>query len=376
MEIAQLIYRGRGQYNDEHGNKVSGDHADRHLVMLVEDFAVSDQVIDQRQWLRQSIDLMTLLVMLRATIWTRITGAAGLRQSLALVPVGAVGTEEMVSLMSTNVTEFIEEADVFTRRSSNEDHRRLIKAAQANVAELFGRPRLNATATSADGDNRTYAKQSDLESLHAHVVNAVGSLLVFTPVKSLPEHCYFAGPIIAEDWNAFAKQEAFSFEGHQTQENVHSSSLLGQLRAIDEDKNFPASIRNPAINLWKLLIREKDMAVREYATVKDLKSPNTWVGVPTGYLQFVNTDDTTDGRPFYLIDSDLWLDSIATSLSATSAVIPPLPRFQHFPWAASVGKANPLKLDLVFDDRYFMASNEMNLLNTLLLAASSADSDD
>jgi hypothetical protein len=27
-----------------------------------------------------------------------------------------------------------------------------------------------------------------------------------------------------------------------------------------------------------------------------------------------------------------------------------------------------LKLDLVFDDRYFMASNELNLLNTLLLA--------
>ena len=375
MEIAQLIYRGRGQYTDDHGKEVSGDHADRHLVMLVEDFAVSDQVIDQRQWLRQSIDLMTLLVMLRATIWTRITGAAGLRQSLALVPVGAVGTEEMVSLMSSNVTKFIEEADVFTRRSPDEDRRRLIKAAQANVAELFSRPRLNAAGMSADGDNRTFAKQTDFESMHSFVVNAVGSLLVFATDKSLPEHCYFAGPIIAENWSQFAKQEAFSFEGRQTQESDKSSLLLGQLRAIDEDKNFPASLRNPAINLRKLLIREKHMAVREYATVKDLKSPNTWVGIPTGYMQFVNTDETTDGRPFYLTDSDLWLDSIASSLSATSAVIPPLPRFQHFPWAASVGKANPLKLDLVFDDRYFMASNEMNLLNTLLLAASSDDCD-
>jgi hypothetical protein len=206
-------------------------------------------------------------------------------------------------------------------------------------------------------------------------VNAVGPLLIFTSGKSLPEHCYFAGPVIAENWSNFTKQEAFSFEGHQTQENEHSSLLLGQLRAIDEDKNFPASIRNPAINLRKLLIREKHMAVREYATVKDLKSPNTWVGIPIGYMQFMNTDETIDGRPFYLIDSDLWLGSIASSLSASSAVIPPLPRFQHFPWAASVGKANPLKLDLVFDDRYFMASNEMNLLNTLLLAASNDDFD-
>lgn len=31
-------------------------------------------------------------------------------------------------------------------------------------------------------------------------------------------------------------------------------------------------------------------------------------------------------------------------------------------------QVSPLKLDHVFDDRYFMASNELNLLNTLLLA--------
>lgn len=53
---------------------------------------------------------------------------------------------------------------------------------------------------------------------------------------------------------------------------------------------------------------------------------------------------------------------------ATGAVMPPIPKYQSFPWAASVGQANPLRLDLVFDDRYFMASNELNLLNTLLLS--------
>jgi hypothetical protein len=34
---------------------------------------------------------------------------------------------------------------------------------------------------------------------------------------------------------------------------------------------------------------------------------------------------------------------------------------------------NSLKLDLAFDDRYFMASNELNLLNTLLLAEEAGD---
>jgi hypothetical protein len=68
-------------------------------------------------------------------------------------------------------------------------------------------------------------------------------------------------------------------------------------------------------------------------------------------------------------DPDTWRHSLAQSLSATSAVMPPIPRYAEYPWVASVGNANPLKADTVFDDRYFMASNELNLLNTLPLAA-------
>lgn len=48
--------------------------------------------------------------------------------------------------------------------------------------------------------------------------------------------------------------------------------------------------------------------------------------------------------------------------------MPPLPRYESFPCPASMGEVSPLRFDLVFDDRYFMASNELNLLNTLLLS--------
>jgi hypothetical protein len=48
--------------------------------------------------------------------------------------------------------------------------------------------------------------------------------------------------------------------------------------------------------------------------------------------------------------------------------MPAIPRYDDLPWAAGVGSTTPLKLDLVFNDRYFMASNELNLLNSLMLA--------
>jgi hypothetical protein len=98
MEIAQLIYRGRGLYTDPAtGQQVSGDHACRRLVMLINDFLIHEEQRDQRQWLRQAIDLLTLLVMLCAVLYTRVTGDAGMkRQRQALMPVGAVGVEGLL----------------------------------------------------------------------------------------------------------------------------------------------------------------------------------------------------------------------------------------------------------------------------------------
>src|SRR5205823_7613409 len=63
-----------------------------------------------------------LLVMLRAILYTRISGDAGMkRQRLALVPVGAVGVEELLSLMSQYVVSFINEADIYVRRGANRE---------------------------------------------------------------------------------------------------------------------------------------------------------------------------------------------------------------------------------------------------------------
>ena len=370
MEIAQLIYRGRGDYENDQGATVSGDTVPRQLVMLVDDYLVLDDERDPRQWLRQSTDLLTLLVMLRSTILTRITGDAGLRQSLALVPVGAVGLEELISLMSQYVTQFVREADVIWRRLSDEDKVRLVKSAQANVIELFSHAKLQASARRGM-DRRTMVRYEDAKDLSELAAGPLRPLLVYAPEGfSIPDHVYVAGPAFVENWGDFDKLEVFSFEGHTTEVNRLGRQLIAQLIDIDEDRAFPAGVRRPAQNLLRLLQREKKDAANEFNTLKNLKSPNTWVSVPSGYVQFMAVDREKEGRPVEVIDPEIWRDALARGLAATSAVMPPIPRYAEFPWAASVGDANPLKLDTAFDDRYFMASNELNLLNTLLLADS------
>ena len=335
--------------------------------MLVDDFIVSEEEIDKRQWLRQSFDLMTLLVMLRATIYTRITGDAGLKQHLALVPVGAVGTEELISLMSQYVSEFVKEAEVFKLQSGDRDLVGLAQRAKANVEEIFSRTKLQGVAKK-NADGRSMVKASYVEELLELVASPIGSLLTSAAEGlSIPDHMFFSGPVAIETWHDFEKQEVFAFEGHETQLTKASRALIGQLYEIDGNRQFPPAMRRPALNLRRLLQREEHDAANEFRTLKELKSPNTWVAVPAGYYSFVHAENAGDGEPFRLDDHALWQEALGRSLNAGSAIIPPLPRYDSFPWAAAVGKVSPLNLDLVFDDRYFMASNELNLLNTLLL---------
>src|SRR5207244_2304389 len=118
MEVAQLIYRGRGgAYTADDGERRpdgAGQH--RRLVMLLHAFLPlpsTDAQPEPRRWLRQVSDLLTFLVMLRSTILTRITGDAGLdRQRVAVVPVGGIGSEEMLSTMSAQVRRFLHECQV------------------------------------------------------------------------------------------------------------------------------------------------------------------------------------------------------------------------------------------------------------------------
>lgn len=367
MEIAQLIYRGRGMYRDDQGREVSGDDIPRTLVMLVDDFLIHEEGLDRRQWLRQSLDLMTLLVMLRATILTRITGDAGLRQSLALVPVGSVGVDELLSLMSQYVTQFLSEADTYVKGGGSADLAGLVSKARTNCFELFSRFRLQATAKK-DADGSSFVKDGEARDFFAQASAPIAALLPDGDGRpTIAEHMYFAGPLVLESWAQFDKREVFSFEGQLTSVEQMTKQLYFQLIDIDKADALPGSLRIPAANLYRLLAREKFGAATEFNTLKELRSPNTWVALPAAYAQFVTPVGAHDEKTKQLEEPDLWREALGRVLSSSAAVMPAIPRYEGMPWASGVGQTNPLKFDIVFDDRYFMASNELNLLNTLLL---------
>lgn len=109
----------------------------------------------------------------------------------------------------------------------------------------------------------------------------------------LAEHQFFSGPAVVETWSGFDKQEVFAFEGHETQLAKASRDLMGALRAIDSEKSLAPVIRVPAVNLLRLLQRSHHDSANEFRTLKELKSPNTWVAVPADYISFVNAEESS-----------------------------------------------------------------------------------
>lgn len=371
MEIAQLIYRGRGgRYEDDDGNiQTDGDWKDRRLIFLMQDFMAFDDELDERRWMRQVSDLLTFIVLLRATVLTRIIGDSGLEgRSLAVVPVGGIGADEMKSLMSDHVRDFLTEATVFIRDTGSDKNRvGVVVDAQANTEALFSNYELGAVASSSEVQSIVRLEDVQAFTRRASAENAPLLLSAKKEPKAvLPRNLYCVAPFWLEHWGQFTREERFSIEGWLTGVTNQAGSLLRQLRAISEDKTLPGKLRTPAKDLYKILARTKEESSREFSTVKSIASRSTWIAVPVDYARFWKADD--EGRYPSLDDHESWRDAIGRCISDYRSVMPVIPYYEDIPYAASERTKDPLRLDLVFDNRYFAASTELNLLNAILLA--------
>jgi hypothetical protein len=374
MEVAQLIYRGRGgSYTEDAGaHRFDGDWKDRRLVMLLQDFLAVPSTEDQpepRQWLRQVSDLLTFLVMLRSTIHTRITGDAGLdRRRIALVPVGEIGSDETLSTMSSQLRAFLQECQVILHDSAHlSDHGGLIVSAEKSARAVFAQCELVGSARRPG--LRSITRIADMQGF-ADAASADNAVLLPDPrvekYAMLPEHISCAGPFWLESWADLDKEERFVVEGWSTDTNRQAATLYGQLRRISDERSLPSKLRRPAEELWRILVRTKEEAVREFSTVKSLDAPSAWLAVPIDYARFWRAGP--DGRLPSLGEHEEWRDALASCLAAGKEVLPVVAQYQDIPYVAVNGVLDPGRFGLIFDDRYLAASNELNLLNTILLA--------
>jgi hypothetical protein len=180
--------------------------------------------------------------------------------------------------------------------------------------------------------------------------------------------------VLIERWRDASPDEAFRFDALVDHHDERKRQLVERCRQIGRNSELPGPLRRAARDVLAVLVRPEDLQQLDFSVRKSDQSRNAWGLLPIDYTRFIapppNADNETGERQ--LQEPDVWLEGLTRSAMAAvspTATAPVLPYYLAQPYVALVARGDPTGLERVFDDRYFMASTELNLLNTLLFGA-------
>ena len=243
--------------------RIDGDIFDRRLVLLLQDFVIADEEIDQRQWLRRTVDLLSALVLLRATLLTRMTGDAGIPgQQMAVVPVGRMGTEEFATSLSEAVGHFLHTGTIYLYDPRTPEDFGLIRNAVEGVQRFFGAFHRDVRLRK---DQETIMRESTLRRIVEQVTARHALLFAPSEMPSLPPPLHCVGPIWLERLTGTDSDESFSFQALTPQERAQLGELGRQLAVMgDAWREFPLTLTWSARDLARIIERGEGLQTRSF----------------------------------------------------------------------------------------------------------------
>jgi hypothetical protein len=289
--------------------------------------------------------------------------------------VGRIGLEEQETSLAQSIATFLHEGAVVLRDRVPVHHRVRIDRSLRAAEEVFRE--LRVTGTPPDPNRRSIATPAVLRET-MEVACAASTPLLWearhAAILALPDVTYGLGPLWLESWADMRAEEAFRFQGAYGSWQERLKGLLGNCRAIERDRDIPGPLRRAARDVVDILQRSDELLGLTFVTRRTIGSRRVWVCLPLDYERFCTLPPGEEhtGTRFRLAEPERWLEALSRAAGAQtslSAQFPVLPYFDGRPFLALTAHGDPTGLARTFDDRYFMASSELNLLNTILFVA-------
>jgi hypothetical protein len=376
MEVIQVIYRGRGYYEEDNLKKTI-DSEDKELVFYLSEQAIyysnnqspSPNYRDSRLLsLQESVlSLLNILLILKASVMTRIFGYGKIgHDKFIIIPIGGKSVFAAGQTFSSKMKTLISQLKKEHYKHRNDAR---IQEIYSNLEQLLGSAEivLRDTPYSQEMQGLSYLDvRESLTSQFSKVLNnSFDGLLDFIPIQT----GYINGSLLVVPVAGRAVEEKYRIQLGQDISTFDNGKFLYQLDEIRCSPNTPENLRsaiNEAMDLVNLL---EEKPYKTQRLEQDSKYEDFYYALPLFTFisseamsqYFTSNEEEPEDQRFRDI-----METYLRSVYPIGDVLPIGHKYKDFPFLVFRSYSlNEIRSKL-FTDKYFLNSNELNVLNLIL----------
>lgn len=358
MEVIQVIYRGRGAY-DEKGNTL--DNEDKELVFYLSDRAVY-YADDKDLSLQESLmSVLNILLILKTSVMTRIKGAGQLGQkNFLMIPIGGKAISGASQTYTGKIANLI-------KNLKSEHHRRhsdkLLKEVYTSLEELLSRAEFVLNSP-AESQSNSYLRLRELFNREfSQLCSSLDKLLKLGDIE--PGH--ITGSLLVVPIADRRLEETYEIGLREI--DIHATpELLNKMLAISLNCDYPENLRSAIKDAIELIDKLMEPMEKTQRLEQNSQNRDRYYALPL--FSFIAGEKMREYfREYEEPETSRFRDILATYIHHLYPADKTLPignKYEDFPFVVFRSYSLEEIRQKIFTDKYLLTSNELNVLNLIL----------
>jgi hypothetical protein len=349
MEIIQVIYRGRG-------NDII-DNQDKYLTFYLAERSVYYQDDPEISIKENSLNLLNLLVILKASIMTRIQGYGNIgRKNYLLIPIGGKSVFAAGDTFSSKIENLITQLKKEYNRNKSYIS---LKDAYTKLELLMG----DGDFIVAKNTEESYLKiRENFNNTFLEVTKTFDKLLDFTPL----ELGYINGGLLIVPSPEIEESYQMRFLDIQNHANIE---VWNNLKSISKNQAYPESLTSAVKDAIELVEKLINAPAKTQKYLQKSQNTDQYYALPL--FAFISEEvmkEYFESKPEEPEDQrfkDI-LSIYIRSLYPVSNILPIGHNYKEFPFVVFRSYSLEEMRNKIFTEKYLLNSQELNVLNLIL----------
>ena len=375
MEVIQVIYRARGQYQ-ENGKKQTLDDREKQITFYLSDSAISypkdndtspeDYAEERKLSLEESVmNLLDILLILKLSIMTRIVGSGNLAgKNFLMIPIGGKSISTAGDSFSEKMTNLIRELKNEHNRHPKKQN---LQYVYSSLTEILREAEF--TLPNSASQNITYLSLIDsFKTQLPTLFNRLDQLLDFGNIQT----GHLTGNLLVVPISNQKLEETYQIRLEEQIRKFANNELFKKMWAISQSQDYPPNLKSAikgALEFIGLLKGDKGNIDRTQWFEQNSQNLDQYYALPL----FVFMSQELMSKYFkeeLIVEEEkefrTLLSRYVQSLYPAYNTLPIGRQYKKFPFVVFRSYSLGEMREKIYSDRYLLTSNELNILNLIL----------